>query len=695
LEEIVKNSSPDEINLYTDTLTNSDYDAPLSVLEMGAKVIAKVVKTLPTGPGVYRMISAADQVLYVGKAKSLKKRVPAYTKTGALPNRLQRMVAETVRMEIVTTHTETEALLLESNLIKKLQPRYNILLKDDKSFPYILLTGDHDFPRVVKHRGSKNIKGDYYGPFASVMAVDEAVLTLQRVFQIRNCNDTYFANRARPCLQYDIKRCTGPCVDKISKHEYAESVKQAKNFLLGKSDQVQTYLSERMVKASEAMEYEKAASYRDRLRLLTHIQSRQRINISGLENADVIGLAQLGGQACVQIFFFRHGRNYGTESFFLTHLNNEPEEEIMAAFVNQFYRDRPPAPLVLLSHEPADFPLIKAALAEHHQEDSNGDKKKPEKTDWQLPLSFKRKDMKTEVVKHAVANAKGNIERKQTEAASMHKILKEMQVVFGLSKMPERIEVYDNSHIQGSNPYGIMVVANTEGFDKKSYRKFAIKQVEDTRDDYAMMREVIGRRLSRYGQDDWNAPDIMLIDGGAGQLSAVFDAMAEVDPNFCHQIPVVAIAKGPERNAGRERFFMRDKVHSGNELREATTNQPSHILSDSLANNLPNNLGGNFGNDDGHMEFSLPQNSPLLYFLQRLRDEAHRFAIGTHRSKRSKALGKSKLDEVPGIGPSRKKLLLHHFGSAQGVARAALADLEAVKGVSRAVALKIYQHFHS
>ena len=604
-------------------------------LASGVKAILTMVKTLSSSPGVYRMVSEQDKVLYVGKAKNLKKRVTSYTQVYKLPHRLQRMVAETTRMEVVTTHTETEALLLESNLIKKLQPRYNILLKDDKSFPYILLTADHSFPRIAKHRGTKTIKGDYYGPFASVMAVDEAILSLQRVFQIRNCQDSYFAKRNRPCLQYDIKRCTAPCVSKISIDDYAESVRQAKNFLLGKTDQVQQYLAEKMNTASEALAYEKAASYRDRLRLLTYIQGRQRINISGLREADVIGLAQAGGQTCVQIFFFRHGRNFGTESFFLKHTAEESPEDSLAAFLTQFYQERTPAPLVLLSHKPAELHLISMALKEQHHQT----------TEWQVP----KQGVKKEVVEHALINARGSLERKQIESTSMMHIFKEMVEVFDLPALPQRIEIYDNSHLQGRQAYGVMVVATPQGFEKKAYRKFVIKETNDTRDDYGMMQEVLRRRLSHQTDEGWQPPDLLLIDGGQGQLTSAIQVMAELNID----IPVVAIAKGPERNAGKERFFM-----------------------------------------PARDPFALAENSPLLHFLQRLRDEAHRFAIGTHRAKRTKVLGQSKLDEIIGIGVARKKLLLQHFGSAQNVATAGLSDLELVKGISRSVALKIYQHFH-
>jgi excinuclease ABC subunit C len=604
-----------------------------NTLEEGAAIIRTIVMKLPSLPGVYRMINHKGDVLYVGKANSLKKRVHSYTQIHKLPNRLQRMVAETKNLEIVTTHTEIEALLLESNLIKKLQPRYNILLKDDKSFPYILLTKDHNFSRIFKHRGPRVVSGDYFGPFASISAVDEAILTLQRVFQIRNCQDTYFASRTRPCLQYHIKRCTAPCVGLISKDEYVENVKQAKHFLLGKTDWVQRQLAEKMNESSELLNFEKAASYRDRIRLLTQIQSRQRINISGLRNGDVIALAQIGGKACVQIFFFRHGQNLGTESFMISHSVEQSGEAIMAAFINQFYRDRLPASVVLLSHVPEEFELINEALKLQHGQT----------TKWEIP----KLGLKRELIEHALANARGTLERQQAENATVKKVFQQLMEIFNLPKIPDRIEIYDNSHIQGKDAYGVMVAANQDGFDKKSYRKFIIKELHGKGDDYAMMREVMRRRFSH--QEDWLFPDLLLIDGGQGQLSSVLQVMDEMGI----EIPVVAIAKGPDRNAGKEKFYMLSKE-----------------------------------------SFSLPENSSVLHFLQRLRDEAHRFAIGTHRAKRQKKISSSLLDEISGIGSARKKKLLQHFGSAQHVAKAGLADLQLVEGINKTVALKIYQHFH-
>lgn len=602
-------------------------------LQQGVEILRNFVKILPSKPGIYRMLSQKQEVLYIGKAKNLKKRVVSYCNIQKLPNRLQRMVAELHSVEIVITHTEIEALLLESNLVKKLQPRYNILLKDDKSFPYILLTKDHSYSRIVKHRGPQMIKGSYYGPFASIIAVDETILTLQKIFQIRNCNDNYFANRTRPCLQYHIKRCTAPCVGKISHIEYKEAVDHAEDFLSGKAGVVQERLAEKMTQASEALEFEKAASYRDRIQLLTRIQSRQRINVSGIKDADVIALAQLSGKTCVQIFFFRYGRNFGTESFMLSHTAEETPEASLSAFLAQFYEERVPAPVVLMNYQPDELDLIKAAFKEKHKQT----------TAWEVP----KLGLKKELIDHAFSNAKASLERKQSESASVTKIFNHLTELFDLPKIPERIEIYDNSHIQGKDAYGVMVVANQQGFDKKSYRKFAIKTLEGKGDDYGMMREVMKRRFAH--KEEWVVPDLLLIDGGEGQLSTVLTCLQEMELD----LPVVAIAKGPERNAGKERFFM-----------------------------------------PGKDPISLPENSPVLHFLQRLRDEAHRFAIGTHRSKRQKKIGQSQLDSIPGIGALRKKKLLQYFGSAQGVAHAGLSDLQLVEGISKAIALKIYQHFH-
>lgn len=607
-------------------------ESPTDNLANGIRIIRDVVRTLTSDPGVYRMLNHKGDILYIGKAKNLKKRVIAYTHTDKLPNRLQRMVSETITMEIVTTHTEIEALLLEANLIKRLQPRYNVLLKDDKSFPYILITKDHQYPRVVKHRGPHTVSGDYYGPFANVSAVDEAILVVQKIFKIRNCTDTYFSNRDRPCLQYHIKRCTAPCVKRIDLTGYKDSVQQAKNFLLGKTDIVQKVLSEKMLSFSDAMEFEKAAHIRDTLKLMTDIQSRQRINISGIRDADIIAIVKKNAMTCVQIFFFRYGQNFGTASFFLAHAHDETEATSLSAFITQFYQERPPAPIILLNHDIEDRDLIEDALSTHH--------------DCKINIEIPKLGLKAELIEHAVQNAADAIDRKVSASDNLKKMFAGVQTLFDLTKIPERIEIYDNSHIQGAHACGVMVVATPEGFDKKSYRKFTPKEAA-TNDDFGMMKEFLYRRFQH--KDDWVKPDLLLIDGGQGQLSAVHSILAELEIN----VPVVGIAKGVDRNAGRERFFMKDK-------------EP----------------------------FQLPIDDPFLHFLQRLRDEAHRFAIGTHRQKRAKAITKSVLDDIPGIGGARKKKLLLHFGSAQNVAKAGITDLERVEGINRSVAQKIYDYFH-
>jgi excinuclease ABC subunit C len=607
-------------------------------LAQGVEIIRQTVKTLPQVPGVYRMINNRGEVVYVGKAKDLKKRVISYTFAQKLPHRLQRMVSETVSMEIVTTHTETEALLLESNLIKKLQPHYNILLKDDKSFPYILITQGHAYPRLEKHRGAQRQKGKYFGPFASVVAVEETMILLQKVFLIRNCSDPFFEKRTRPCLQYHIKRCSAPCVDKISEKDYAILVKEATAFLNGKTTQIQEYLAVKMNEASHTLAYEEAAQYRDRLRLLTRIQAHQRINVAKIRDADIIGAACEGGQTCVQIFFFRQGRNLGTASFFLSHTDDSSLEDQIAAFLTQFYQDRAPAAVVLLSHKPAELSLISTALQEQFGV----------VTAWEVP----KVGAKRELVEHALSNAQGALTRKLSQTATFEALLDQMAQTFQMSKRPERIEIYDNSHLQGTHPYGVMVVATPQGFEKKSYRKFAIREATPLKggDDYAMMGEVLRRRFAHAGEKDWTLPDLILVDGGLGQLNVALKVIEELDVDG---ITVVGIAKGPDRNAGREKFFQK-----------------------------------------GRDTFTLPDNEPLMHFLQRLRDEAHRFAIGTHRAKRAKALVFSRLDEIPGVGAARKKALLQHFGSAKGVALASLQDLQLVSGINKFVAKKIYAYFH-
>lgn len=598
-------------------------------LETGIAVIKGYIKTLPSAPGVYRMLSARGDVLYVGKAKNLPKRVVSYTQPARLPVRLQRMVAETRSMEFVTTHTEAEALLLECNLIKKLLPRYNVLLRDDKAFPYIAISR-HEYPQLFKHRGSRDMdEATYYGPFASAGAVNETIDTLYRAFQLRNCPDSIFSNRSRPCLQYHIKRCTAPCVKKVSADAYAKQVRQAKEFLTGKSSEIQTELAQQMQALADSREYEKAAALRDRIKALTTIQQRQDINATGIEDADVIAAVQLAGQTCIQVFFFRQGRNYGNRSYFPSHEKGLGIPEVLEAFLGQFYAGKPIPALVLVSEEPSEYALLQEALA----------------TDLHIPQRGEKKRL----MDHALANAKQAIERHMAESATQNKLLQGVADLFGLEEPPDRIEVYDNSHVQGAHAVGAMIVAGPEGFRKNQYRKFNIKDEGAAGDDFAMMREVFRRRFTRAQEED-NLPNLVLVDGGQGQLSAVQETLAELGIT---DVPLVGIAKGPDRNAGREWFFV-----------------------------------------PGREPFQLPPTDPVLFYLQRLRDESHRFVIGTHRAKRSKAISQNPLDALPGVGPARKKALLHHFGSAKAAAAAGLSDLENVPGISKALAAKIYGFFH-
>ena len=606
----------------------------------GAEVIRGYLRTLPNTPGVYRMLNAAGDVLYVGKAKSLKKRVANYTQVGKLPNRLQRMVAETVAMEFVQTHTEVEALLLEANLIKRFVPRYNVLLRDDKSFPYIMITSGHAYPQLWKHRGARDRDADFYGPFASGGAVNRTIVALQRAFQLRNCADTVFQSRTRPCLQYQIKRCTAPCVERVTAEQYRAQVDLARAFLSGRSRQIQAELARAMQEASEEMRFEEAAAIRDRIRALTAIQAHQDINVEGIDDADVVALHQDGGHTCIQVFFFRGGSNYGNRAYFPTHDKAEDAADILGAFVGQFYENKPVPKLVLLSQEPTEAALIAEALSH--------------RAGQKVELAVPQRGEKRRLVEHALLNAREALGRRLSETASQARLLEGLADVFGLDGPPARIEVYDNSHIQGTNAIGAMIVAGPDGLMKNAYRKFNIRGPVQPGDDYAMMREVLQRRFGRAlkedpGRDGGAWPDLVLIDGGQGQLSAAMEILDELG---IADLPIAAIAKGPDRNAGRERFFM-----------------------------------------PGRDPFSLEPRDPVLYFLQRLRDEAHRFAIGTHRARRTKAIGKSVIDEIPGIGPARKKALLHHFGSARGVERAGLADLEAVPGINQAVAKKIYDYF--
>ena len=609
--------------------------------EAGVGVIEAVLRTMPGNPGVYRMLDSKGEALYVGKARNLKKRVVAYTQLARLPERLRRMVADTVSMEIVTTHTEAEALLLEANLIKKLQPRYNILLRDDKSYPWLMLTEDHPFPQLAKHRGAQTRKGSYWGPFASAWSVNQTMQALQRVFLLRTCADTVFANRTRPCLLFQIKRCSAPCVGRVSEAEYNVLVDQAKYFLSGKTSAVQKDLAEAMQQAAEGLEFERAAAIRDRIRGLTHVQGNDVINPASLGEADVIALHQEAGQSCVQVFFIRGGRNNGNRSFFPANAKGDEPGAVLAAFIAQFYDDKPPPPQILLNYASDDLELLTEALSL--------------RAGRKVSLLVPQRGEKHDVVLHAATNAREALERKLAETAGQGKLLAAVAELFGLPETPKRIETYDNSHIMGTNAYGVMVVAGPEGFNKSAYRKFGIKSAITPGDDFGMMREVLTRRFGRALAEDpdresesW--PDLVLIDGGAGQLSAAKAVMAELG---LEDVPLVGIAKGPDRDAGREWFYM-----------------------------------------EGREPFQLPPRDPVLYFLQRLRDEAHRFAISTHRNARSKKITTSELDEIPGIGAARKKALLMHFGSAREVKGAGLKDLEAVDGINRATARAVYAFFH-
>jgi excinuclease ABC subunit C len=610
--------------------------------EKGVAVIEAALETMSASPGVYRMLDAKGDALYVGKARSLKRRVTSYTQIGRLPERLRRMVSETVTMETVTTHTEAEALLLEANLIKRLKPRFNIVLRDDKSYPWLMLAEDHPYPQIVKHRGAQVRKGSYWGPFASAWAVNQTVTAMQRVFLLRSCADTVFSTRSRPCLLYQIKRCSAPCVGRIGEEDYAKLIAQAKSFLAGKAGSVQKELAAEMEQAAEALEFERAAAVRDRLRGLTFVQGSSVINPASLTDADVIAAWQTAGQTCVQVFFVRGGRNNGNRAFFPSHTKAEEAPEVLSAFIGQFYDDKPPPPLLLVNCELPEQALISEALAL--------------KAGRKIEINLPQRGEKRAVVLHAETNAREALERKLAETAGQAKLLQAVAELFKLPSTPERIEVYDNSHIMGTNPYGVMIVARAEGFIKAAYRKFGIRGPIAPGDDFGMMREVLQRRFSRglkeqvEGEPPTDWPDLVLIDGGAGQLSAARETLADLG---VFDVKLAAIAKGPDRNAGREWL---------------------HV--------------------DSIEPFQLPLQDPVLYFLQRLRDEAHRFAITTHRAGRSKAITQSELDEIEGIGPSRKRALLNHFGSARGVKMAGLTDLEAAPGINREIAGRVYAHFH-
>ncbi|WP_305987288.1 excinuclease ABC subunit UvrC [Roseibium sp. MMSF_3544] len=647
-----------------DTGTSDETPVP----KKGVEVIANEVKRLPNGPGVYRMLDENGEVLYVGKARSLKKRVTSYTRLQGQSNRIMRMILSTAAMEFVVTKTEPEALLLEANLIKRLRPRFNVLLRDDKSFPYILVTGDHQSPAIVKHRGARKRKGEYFGPFASAGAVDRTINALQKAFLIRTCSDSYYENRSRPCLQYQIKRCAGPCTGEIDPEDYAGLVSEAKAFLSGRSQLIKKQLNEQMEAASADLEFERAAIYRDRLSALSHVQAHQGINPQSVQEADVFAAHQEGGQTCVQVFFFRTGQNWGNRAYFPKADKSLDEAEILESFLAQFYDDKPAPKQILLSHALAEQDLLSEALSE--------------RTGRKVDVSVPKRGEKKELVDHALTNAREALGRRLAETSSQARLLKGVSEAFDLSDPPRRIEVYDNSHIMGTNAVGGMIVAGMEGFAKGQYRKFNIKS-EDLvpGDDYGMMREVLTRRFSRLLKENvreeapdnpptelgtgdaetaddlpentpdmpaW--PDLVLIDGGQGQLTAARETLEELGIT---DVPLVGIAKGPDRDAGREKFFI-----------------------------------------PGRQSFMLPERDPVLYFVQRLRDEAHRFAIGSHRARRKKDIARNPLDEIAGIGPTRKKALLSHFGTAKAVSKAGIDDLASVPGISEAIAKLVYDHFH-
>ncbi|ODA94458.1 excinuclease ABC subunit C [Mesorhizobium sp. SEMIA 3007] len=659
LEEIVEPTGPDVAFTAIDWTPHAG-DAEGMV---GAEVIQTLVKRLPNAPGVYRMMNAAGDVLYVGKARSLKKRVTNYAQGRFHTNRIGRMVRETSTMEFVVTRTEIEALLLEANLIKRLRPRFNVLMRDDKSFPYILLTGDHVSPGIYKHRGARSRKGDYFGPFASAGAVGRTINSLQRAFLLRSCTNSFYENRTRPCLLYQIKRCAGPCTGEISHDGYAELVAEAKDFLSGRSQKVKTEISAAMQQASEDLDFERAAIYRDRLAALSHVQSHQGINPATVDEADVFAIHQEGGQVCIQVFFFRTGQNWGNRAYFPKADPALEAAEVLGSFLAQFYDDKPTPRAILLSHGVEDQELLAEALST--------------RAGRKVAISVPQRGEKKDLTDNALQNAREALGRRLAETSTQGRLLAGFAETFGLAKPPVRIEVYDNSHIMGTNAVGAMVVAGPEGFVKNQYRKFNIRSTEITPgDDFGMMREVMERRFSRllkeHGdvapddaasveagddvEDDisdsfpaW--PDVILIDGGQGQMTAVRKILADL--GIEDRVVAIGIAKGQDRDAGRERFFVK-----------------------------------------GRDSFSLPVRDPVLYFVQRLRDEVHRFAIGSHRARRKKEMVKSPLDEIAGIGPGRKRALLLAFGTAKAVSRAAIEDLRKVDGISEQVAKLVYNHFH-
>ncbi|MCO5091114.1 excinuclease ABC subunit UvrC [Bosea sp. (in: a-proteobacteria)] len=631
-------------------------------LKAGIEVIQQFAKHLPNRPGVYRMFDRAGEVLYVGKAKSLKNRVTSYARGMAHTNAVARMIAETANMEFVTTGTETEALLLESNLIKQLRPRYNVLLRDDKSFPYILLTGDHAAPAILKHRGSRQRKGDYFGPFASVWAVTRTIDALQKAFLIRTCSDSFYENRTRPCLLYQIKRCAAPCTGEISIPDYQALAGQARDFLSGRSSAVKQLLSARMQEAAEALEFEKAARYRDRLAALSAVQAGQDINTQGVEEADVFAIDEQAGQFCVEIFFFRNHQNWGNRALFPRADRSLSPSEVLASVVAQFYDDKPPPRLVLLSHPVEEIALIAEALSA--------------RAGRKVEVANPKRGERADLMAHAVKNAREALSRKLADNAGQSALLAALGAAFGMESGPRRVEVYDNSHIMGTNAVGGMVVAGPDGFVKNQYRTFNISTDTIAGDDFGMMREVLTRRFARLAKEAAPAadeesvagsnparatklkdpdafpsrPDLVIVDGGKGQFEAARRIMAELG---AADIPLVAIAKGSDRNAMRETFHMA-----------------------------------------GREPFKLQPRDPALYFIQRLRDEAHRFAIGTHRARRKRETMKNPLDEIPGIGPSRKRALLLHFGTVKAIQRAKLDDLMRTPGVNAATARAVHDFFH-
>jgi excinuclease ABC subunit C len=637
-------------------------------LAAGRAAILHYVKLAPARPGVYRMIDARGDVLYVGKAKNIKKRITAYARPTGLDTRIERMIGSTRTLEFVVTRTETEALLLEANLIKRLRPRFNVVLRDDKSFPYIMITTDHWAPQILKHRGARARPGHYYGPFASVWAVNRTVNALQRAFLLRSCSDPFFESRTRPCLLYQIKRCSAPCTREIDFKDYSALVREANAFLSGRSKSVKDTLDGEMEKASSALDFERAAIYRDRLAALSAIQAHQGVNPRGVEEADVFAVHQQGGFSCVEVFFFRTGQNWGNRAYFPKADRSLGPGEVLAAFLAQFYDDKPPPRLILISHAIEDAGLLVEALST----------KSGRKIEVLLPQRGEKKDL----IEHALANAREALGRKLAETSSQQKLLQQLAETFTLPRVPRRIEVFDNSHIQGTNAVGAMIVAGPEGFRKSQYRKFNIRSAElSPGDDFAMMREVLERRFKRLlaeaprqipslapaslarplpqgeregelpgGDEDGSPwPDLVLIDGGQGQLTVARETFAALGVD----VPLVAIAKGPDRDAGRETFF------------------------------LP-----------GRDSFKLPPRDPVLYFVERLRDEAHRFAIGSHRARRKRNLREAGLQEIAGIGPSRKRALLHHFGTLKAIERAAVTDLMQVDGISAETARRIYAFFH-